>query len=589
LYFRVIQSLDELLGEDGILRLPNHLPDTFVMDESRKAILESVVEWVRDGHNVLIEGGPGTGKTALMFMILKELSNLYSIGYVLEGATQIGSEHMDRGIILFIDDLPQVRMDLIRSIIRYNIRGIIATTRSEELAILERTLGVNIRKFFKVVKLEPMPDDKIEEILRRYLVAEAIRVVDKEAISEVVRKAQGLPVYVWQVIRELKISKEDLTLEFARRIPSGMLDYVDDILWRILGGKEERYEALITLLTMTDFVRYAVHQDLYTYIYLAAKEQRLKRRLTMDDILLDTTFDDITRFLAKEKLTYSFRLPHDSWADVLKGRSSGPMSPEISKINARFTKSRRHELTMEAARRAWNESLSKSEDVLRIESFKNNIRVSLGEEALSEIIKVEEKKFIEEKPIEVKPAEVKEKPLKIEILPAPEAQSTLGSICSIVSGVFLLILYAFMLLLSVDILLVSAYAPAIILIMTTLALFLIGLAISIMRYGSKLGKTGSGIISGILLFIWGLSIFMSISLVFPYTDLAFTLVLSTRVIPIFICLLVGISLLVMFRGSENKMGRNAAIVILIGSIIPVLPILDIGLILLGMALGRGQK
>jgi len=188
-----------------------------------------------------------------------------------------------------------------------------------------------------------------------------------------------------------------------------MLDYVDDILWRILRGKNERYEALITLLVMTDFIRYSVHQDLYTYIYLVAKEKRLKKKLTMDDILLDTTFDDITRFLAREKLTYSFRLPHDSWADVLMGRSSGPMSPEISKINARFTKPRRLELIIEAAQRAWSESLSKSDDALRVDTFKKNISINFGKKTLSKIMK-----SIEEAPIgrptRPKTVEVKYKP-----------------------------------------------------------------------------------------------------------------------------------------------------------------------------------
>lgn len=208
MYYRVVHSLDELLGEDGILRLPRYLPETFIMDDARNDIMRNAVRWLREGGNVLIEGEPGAGKTALMFMILKELSNSYTIGYILEGASQIGTEHMEKGIILFADDIPQMGANIVRFVIKQNIGGIVATARSEELAILERIVGADLRRSFRIFKLSPMSDDRIEEMLRKYLIAEAIRVAHEEAIHEVVKKAQGLPVYVWQVVRELKISRE---------------------------------------------------------------------------------------------------------------------------------------------------------------------------------------------------------------------------------------------------------------------------------------------------------------------------------------------------------------------------------------------
>jgi len=331
------------------------------------------------------------------------------IGYIKEGVTSIGNEHLEKGIILFYDDIPRMNRYALQSIIKNRVKGIIATGRTEEIALLRRITGIDLYEYFRPIRLAPLSDDKIREMLMKYLEKENVGIADREAIDEVVKKAQGLPVYVWQVVRELKIRKQPLSLPFARSIPQGMLDYVDDILWRILGGKPERYEALLALLCMTDLTKYAVHQDLYNYIYLIAKEMRLKKRLTLGDILTDAVIEDISRYLAREGATYSFRLLHDSWADVLKGRSTGPMSSEIAKISSYFTKEKRASIILKAARRAYWETLKSLGDPFRLETFKNNIRINLGETALKDIMEkppvIEEKaeKPIEERVIE-KPA-----------------------------------------------------------------------------------------------------------------------------------------------------------------------------------------
>ncbi len=337
------------------------------------------------GKNVLIEGPPGTGKTALMFMVLKSISERTGIGFINEGAVSVGREHVDRGIVLFYDDITRMNPDALRSIVRGRVGNIIATARSEEISIVRRIVGVDLYECFEPIRISPLSPEKIREMLFRYLDVEAVRIIDRDAVDEVVKKSQGLPVYVWQVIRELKIRREGLSLDFARSIPRGMLDYVDDILWRLLGGRPERFEVLLTLLCMTDFVRFSVHQDLYNYIYMVAKERRLKRRVSVEDIIVDSVMEDVSRYLAREGATYSFRLPHDSWADVLRGKSNGPMAPEISKMNILYKKDRRVELVIEAAERAWRETVNSVEDPLRRESFKKCIILNFGREALERV------------------------------------------------------------------------------------------------------------------------------------------------------------------------------------------------------------
>jgi len=382
-----VTSIDELLGHEGILRLPPYLSRVFVMDEARRNAVNIALKYMSMGRNVLLVGEPGTGKTALMFIILQQIAKTKRIAYIREGATSIGREHERQGIVLFYDDLPRMNREALKSILKNRVKMILATARKEELEFVRRIVGIDILEEFEPIEVPPMSKEKLREMLLRYATEEAIRIADQEAIDEVVEKAGGLPVYIWQVIRELRIRKEPLTIEFAKTIPQGMLDYIDDILWRALGGRPERYEALLTLLCMTDFVKYAVHQDLYNYIYMRAKELRIKRKVTLDEIMLDETLEAISRYLAREATTYSFRLPHDSWADVLKGKSRGPMASEISKINMIFSKKKRQSLVLEAARRAWSETLEEIEDMFRRDAFKNNIILNLGEEAWQDIQK----------------------------------------------------------------------------------------------------------------------------------------------------------------------------------------------------------
>ena len=385
MYYSVVYSLNDLLGDEGILRLPSYLPDVFVMDVARADAIQRSINLIIRGRNVLIEGSPGTGKTALMFMILKEIAKKFKIGFIKEGVASIGNAHLNEGVILFYDDIPRMRSEALKSIAKNNVRGIIATGRSEEIFMVRRLYGINLYDYFESIKVPPLEKSKIREMLLRYLESESITVRDKEAIDVIVKKSQGLPVYIWQVIRELKINKSDLTLDFAKRIPQGMLDYVDDILWRILGGKEERYEVLLTFLIMTDFVKYSVHQDLYTYIYQVAKERRLKRKISREEIMFDQVFDEASRYLAREGSAYSFRLPHDSWADVLRGKSNGPMAPEISKINMLYDRDARREIVINAARRAWHEVIKKVDDPFRISAFERNIELNFGSEVLRDI------------------------------------------------------------------------------------------------------------------------------------------------------------------------------------------------------------
>ena len=398
-YYHLLSSYKDVLGEEGFWRLPNYLPDEYVMDPNREQGLGKAISIAVKGGNILISGSAGTGKTAFMFMVLKKLLETgYNVGLIREGVGYIGNDHLQEGIILFYDDLPRMNEGALKSLRGNNVRGLVATARSEELPQVRKILGDYLDSF-EIIDLSLMTKENLKKILMRFSSREGVKIVDKDSVEIVCNKAQGLPVYIWQVVRELRIKGGDLTTDFASKIPQGMFDYVDDILWRVLDEHDERYEVLLTLLIMSDMPRFALHQDLYNSVFIVSKERRVGKKLGIEEALFSDLLDRITRYLSRESKTYSFRLPHDSWGDVLKGKSKGPMSGEISRINTAYPKSKRFEILKSAIVRAWNEVIKSSEDEARKKAFMENLltvmpKIELEELLKREAVKVEETKVV---------------------------------------------------------------------------------------------------------------------------------------------------------------------------------------------------
>ncbi len=404
MYYRLISSLDRLVGDEGMLRLPQYIFDDYVMDEERREGIERCIEILRRGGRVLIYGVAGAGKTAMMAIVLRRMWEMgYRIGYIVDGS-EVLDEHEDEGVILFYDDIPRMSSHTLQSIVRNNVGMIIATARMEEYDLLSRKLGLEPTRVFSCVRISPMSDEDLREILIRFAYREGIH-IDRDAVDIVVSKAEGLPVYIWQVIRDLKINRKDyLDVDFASRIPEGMLDYVDDILWRIMGDDPERKEALLTLLIMADMPEYKMHQDLFNAVFAEAKEAIYGKKATIKEIILSDLLDRVCRYLARTQ-DYSFKLPHDAWRDVLVGRSRGLMSGEISRINSAFPEKERREILRRAVERAYREIVRLTKDEERRIVFLEQVErlfPSLLEELLGGEM-AEERIVVGEKPIEEAP------------------------------------------------------------------------------------------------------------------------------------------------------------------------------------------
>ncbi len=406
MYYSEIKSLSDILGEDRFLRVPEYITEIFVKDRSREEAIEKSIETLTRGGSVIILGKAGSGKTSTLAIILKEMINRgFRLGLLNYSVNSIDNSHMEKGIIVFYDDLSLLPPETIKALFDFGIKGFIATLREEEKDRIEKIVGRKLEDSFRIVRVEEMSDEAIVEVLRRLTLKEGITIESPQVYLIVAKKAKRLPVYVWQLIRDLKINKLSiLTKEFAEKVPEGMLDYVDNILWRVLDEHEERREILLTLIILSDMPNYEMHQELFNIVYVIAKEELYGRKFDLKSALFSDLLDRISRYLAKSS-KYSVRLPHDSWKDVLEGKSKGLMSGDISRLRTIFRRDKRKEILAKAASITL-ELVQKEGDIESIyeliEQLKRaNIKVERKEEKV-EVVEVKEEEIEKPEIVEVK-------------------------------------------------------------------------------------------------------------------------------------------------------------------------------------------
>ena len=388
-YYKTVHSLSELLGDKGLLRLPENLHELYVFDKKRQESINVAIDTLKKGEkNVLIVGKAGTGKTAFMFMVLRKLieDEGYSIGVIYDGVDFLMTEHVENNVILFYDDLPTMKESALQSILKNNVHNIICTSREEELRKIRKIFGRHLEQMFEVIKIERMTPECIEKIFDKYINFEGILVKgDYEVIKKkIVEKSEGLPIYIGQLVRELKISNKPLDNNFAAKIPTGMYKYVEDILYRVLDDDPDAFSILTVLRIMADLKKGIIHQNLYDHLFLVVKKFNDKQDYGLTQVLEIPTFIKFTRYLFRVPQKFAYRFPHDSWSDVVRGKASGAMAVHISRLTSTISAKKRRQLLLEAAKSAYNIVIESGDNEL-IDAFMENLQMNLSDEEIKQI------------------------------------------------------------------------------------------------------------------------------------------------------------------------------------------------------------
>ncbi|MGY5853019.1 MAG: hypothetical protein RTU92_05585 [Candidatus Thorarchaeota archaeon] len=324
-YYEIPDTKDRVMN---VWRLPTYLDDVLVIDDGRKAVINTAIKHVRKNENVVILGGPGSGKTTVMYAIWKELETDTDTALVWD-TKDVSNLHERDGVILFCDDLPETR-ELTRAIVGKDVRGVVTTAREQEWS----RLPLEVRERFQTVTLPNLTDEVMSEIVSRHLGSQNVE-YDTDALVTIVENAQGSPIYVRYLTEEIGAEYRNgyltkLIRDRAMRAPKGMTDYVAGILARILfdlkgtiyAPKDGALPVIKTLLCLADMPNYETHEVHLNQVFFASKQPS-------DG---PGPFNAIKQYLSRDPRFYSLKFMHDTLADVLRGSVDHPIVGDIRMV-----------------------------------------------------------------------------------------------------------------------------------------------------------------------------------------------------------------------------------------------------------------
>jgi hypothetical protein len=345
-YFEIPDTQNRVLN---VWRLPTYLDDVLVVSEELQIIVEAAIERIREGKNVVILGGPGSGKTTAMYVIWKQLGVDTDTALVWD-TKDISKVHEKEGIILFVDDIPETR-ELARAIVEKDVKGVVTTAREQEWS----RLPIELREKFSSFSVPEIPDGIMSQIATNHLESQDVE-YDENALTALVKSAQGSPIYVRymaeEIGAEIKIGElEKLTREKVRKAPKGMADYVAGILARILfnltgtiySPKESALPVIKTLLCLADMSNYETHE-----VHL--NQMFFKVKAPSDG---PGPFNAVKQYLSRDPEFFSLKFMHDTLADVLRGKVDHPIVGDIRMLAQEMGVSGRLNIEKQALADGW--------------------------------------------------------------------------------------------------------------------------------------------------------------------------------------------------------------------------------------------
>jgi Arc/MetJ-type ribon-helix-helix transcriptional regulator len=343
-YFEIPTDPSSVLREWG---LPENIRNNVFLDDDRNShILEVLNSNLED--NYVIIGEPGVGKTTLLFEIFDSLMEKIPTGILTTAG--VSNRHLKFGLRLLYDDIPE-NQEMVQSLMESNAKGVIVTAREADW----QKLPEKFQHMFKRLTVPLFSDEDVSSLCHRMLDIANIR-YDSPAIGQLTDYAQGSPIFIWLMIKEMHyngitILTKNYVKENSRK---GMENYVQLILQKLLkigpNYKSGGLHSLACMIFLSDYMKdRKCHELLYRSF---ADEIEIDFEAMFDDRQHTATFNQTIVYLSGEGSIVRF--PHDTWADVLQGTGRmNPLRADIQSIKIKFAEENFENYKRNAVGDAW--------------------------------------------------------------------------------------------------------------------------------------------------------------------------------------------------------------------------------------------
>jgi hypothetical protein len=329
-YFDIPRDPVAILANWG---LPENLRGFIHLDERRREAIEYVLGTSSE-RNIAIIGDPGVGKTTVLFALFEEMMKIGPTGIL----TTVGlSEyHRKNGIRLFYDDLPE-NAELANAIEKSSATGIIVTAREQDFKC---RLSQTQQAIFEKVYVRDFSKEDILTVAKKLLDMQGIA-ADTDALQLLADYAQGSPIYVWSVVRDLANRGERrLNPEYLRENASkGMVSYVSRVMQRLLKDGEKFKPGGLHTLTMLVFMATQMRDKRCHSLYFRKVSDMLDDQTAVVFQGPEGAYNVSLQSFTLEYLSGKgnvYRFPHDCWADILTGAVASPFSARVDLIQQEF-------------------------------------------------------------------------------------------------------------------------------------------------------------------------------------------------------------------------------------------------------------
>jgi hypothetical protein len=325
----------------------------YLDDERASHILKVLGSKPED--NYVIIGEPGVGKTTLLFEIFDSFMDKVPTGILT--TTEMTDAHLEFGMRLFYDDIPE-NIEIVQGIIENDTKGLVVTAREADWDKLPE----EFQKKFNRLTVPLFSDANVSRLCERMFDFSNIK-HNPASIEELTNYAQGSPIFVWLMIKEMQYNGTSvLTKNFVKdNSRKGMENYVALILQRLLKDgpnyKPGGLHSLACMIFLSDYMRDRRCNEMLYRSFADEIESEFEEMF--DDKQNHNTFNQMIVYLSGEGTTIGF--PHDSWADVLQGTGrNNPLRADIQTIKLKFADKKYEDVyKKQAVTGAWETAVSR--------------------------------------------------------------------------------------------------------------------------------------------------------------------------------------------------------------------------------------